>query len=69
MDNPTLLTINDDSITLRDYFAGQALAACYEQITRHCNAIGVCPADWKDGVARDSYNIADAMLKARKEAQ
>ena len=40
-------------MTLRDWFAGQALVAC---------------ADWDDPreAARHAYRVADAMLKARE---
>ena len=46
-----------DGMTLRDYFAGEAL------ITRGFN---VRPYDNTDEVAKDCYKMADAMLKARK---
>lgn len=46
-------------MTLRDYFAGQALAGLLA---------GEWPGKaWKDGgVSKESYEIADAMLAARK---
>ena len=48
---------NDEGISLRDYFAGQALA-------------GYKWGDYDDinGVAREAYCVADAMLSQR-EAQ
>jgi hypothetical protein len=46
-----------DGMTLRDYFAGEAL------IKRGFN---VRPYDNTDEVAKDCYKMADAMLKARK---
>ena len=54
-------------ITIRDYFAGQALNG---MLSRNAYEGGWCPS--KDGVnkvAKFSYEYADAMLKARKEAQ
>ena len=44
-------------MTLRDYFAGEAL------IKRGFN---VRPYDNTDEVAKDCYKMADAMLEARK---
>jgi len=46
-----------DGMTLRDYFAGEAL------IKRGFN---VRPYDNTDEVAKDCYKMADAMLKARR---
>ena len=46
-----------DGMTLRDYFAGEAL------IKRGFN---VRPYDNTDEVAKDCYKMADAMLEARK---
>lgn len=52
-------------VDLRDWFAGQAMAgwlASYGQEVMHPAIIeGGC-----DDVARDAYQIADAMLKARE---
>ena len=49
-----------DGMTLRDYFAGQALVG----------AIARPGVEWGENpcatVARDAYSIADAMLKARQ---
>ena len=45
-----------DGMTLRDWFAGQALTA----VTMKCE---IRPKD----LARISYEIADAMLEARKQ--
>ena len=55
-----------DGMTLRDYFAGQALAAVIDAmqngtIAKHPVA-GYGPA----GFAASSYDIADALLAARK---
>jgi hypothetical protein len=58
----TLLTVEESGITLRDYFAAKALPSCILQ----------CNEDYKDGLtfadyfAKKSYEIADAMIKARK---
>ncbi len=47
-------------MSLRDYFAGQAMAAGVE---RH-GAVDYLPAGW-DEISEWSYKLADAMLKAR----
>lgn len=56
---------HENGMTLRDYFAGQAL-------------VGLCtdyeglpdPGEWNyDGIARNAYTAADAMLRARKAVQ
>jgi len=55
----------EKGMTLRDYFAGQALAGNLEQGVEndmHCGW-------WHDSskIAKRAYAIADAMLKARGE--
>jgi hypothetical protein len=53
---------NSEGMTLRDYFAGQALAHIPALLTVNEKNKSVANiADW-------SYQIADAMLVARKEA-
>jgi len=48
-----------DGMSLRDYFAGQALVGlCSQYGYNSCNVIGL---------ANMSYNIADAMLKEREK--
>jgi hypothetical protein len=46
-------------MTLRDWFAGQALAGA---IAKHGTD---CTQGWHDNVAERCYDYADAMLKAR----
>jgi hypothetical protein len=48
-------------MSLRDWFAGQALAHPYTQVEDACNHAAKT-AHW-------AYELADAMLAARKEAQ
>ena len=55
----------EPGMTLRDYFAAKAMAACYAEYCAHANVQGY-EEDWKMGVALDSYAMADAMLKARE---
>lgn len=47
-----------DGMTLRDWFAGQALSGMYSD---------GCPANTIDAIASDAYRIADAMIRAREE--
>ena len=54
----------EPGMTLRDYFAAKAMAACYAEYCAHANVQGY-EEGWKVGVALDSYEMADAMLKAR----
>jgi hypothetical protein len=53
--------ITDKGMTLRDYFAGQALAGMFADRFRLLNHEPY-------GVAHDAFVFADAMLVARKEA-
>ena len=56
----------DRGMTLRDYFASKIFSKVYEE---HCN-IGFRNGfedGWRDDCAKQSYLMADAMLKARQE--
>lgn len=48
-----------DNFTLRDYFAGQALAGMGGYLMQN--------RDDLDSIAKTCYNIADAMLEQRKK--
>jgi hypothetical protein len=52
-------------MTLRDYFAAKAMQSL---VTHFLNTElnEVDPQGWMDGLAMDSYSMADAMLKARQ---
>ena len=50
---------NDKGMTQRDYFAAKAMQVVLYQ----CDCFP--DEDWRMGVALDSYQMADAMLKAR----
>jgi hypothetical protein len=52
-----------DGMTLRDWFAGQALNACIEH--SYGNDWGKDGKEWPGLVAQRAYRIADAMLAAR----
>jgi hypothetical protein len=54
-----------EGVTLRDYFAAKAMQgwlASFPSDACHPSVSGVC-----DKVAKQSYELADAMLKAREE--
>ena len=51
----------DDGMTLRDWFAGQALAGSYAAWMAECRDTNVSSVN----MAAECYLIADAMLKAR----
>ena len=54
------------TITLRDYFAAQALQSLINNfLDKELDEVD--PHGWMDGLAMDSYSMADAMLKAREE--
>jgi hypothetical protein len=48
----------DNGMTLRDYFAGKALQGLMSKVKPE--------AHWEDYRAKWSYEVADAMLKARE---
>lgn len=54
----------EPGMTLRDYFAAKAMPSCYAEYCEHANVQGY-EEGWKTGVALDSYEMADAMLRAR----
>jgi hypothetical protein len=55
--------LTNDGMTLRDYFAAKAMQVVLYQ----CDCFP--DEDWRMGVALDSYQMADDMLKARNAAQ
>jgi hypothetical protein len=46
---------------LRDYFAAKVLPAIYNDSTGG--------EGWRDAVANEAYQLADAMIKAREKGQ
>ena len=72
MDNPqafplatTAETIDTPGMTLRDWFAGQALASTMRLVTSYESAPGEGMAQT---FARRAYEMADAMLAAREKS-
>src|SRR5687768_4412883 len=47
---------------IRDYFAAKAMQGMLTDIPK-----ALCGMDWQENVAKASYEIADAMLEARKK--
>jgi len=58
----------DSGMSLRDWFAGQAVHACYAEI---CNAVreqeAPLPPDWREGIASEAFKMADAMIAERSK--
>jgi len=52
-------------MSLRDYFAGQALMGMLAHATRYRPRHGA-PPNWHDAISQEAYQIADAMLVARE---
>lgn len=55
------MELTDPGMTLRDYFAAQAIPAAWEQ-ERETKTTGYA------GIAQRCYYLADAMLKAREQS-
>ena len=56
----------DTGMSLRDWFAGQALPALIAKLTVE-DVISVAPDEIRNRTAIASFMIADAMISARKE--
>jgi hypothetical protein len=50
-------------MTLRDYFAAEAMKPLIENFLR--NDLHLHENDWMEGLSMDAYSMADAMLKER----
>ena len=59
----------EGGVTMRDYFAAEALPECLAQTCAEIKKVGYCPEDWRYCVALDAYAMADAMLKARNKSE
>lgn len=55
-------------MSLRDWFAGQALQGMLAHATRY-RPRSEAPANWHDAIAEEAYEIADAMLAAQEAAE
>ena len=56
---------SESGMTVRDYMAAKALGLCFAQYLNHAEVEGFQDG-WRDGVASDAYQMADAMIKARE---
>jgi len=54
-------------MSLRDRFAIAALPVVYADAVSVMNKSGFPDESWREGVAIDTYALADAMLKARSQ--
>ena len=54
------LELTDPGMSLRDYFAAQAIGPLLQQIEAYPDE------NWRLGIAIDAYAMADAMLEARE---
>ena len=66
--------MNPPTITLRDYFAGQALAAVAAPLAQQSDLepdelLMMTPAQQAQRYAEDCYTVADAMMAARVKEQ
>ena len=55
--------IQFSGMSLRDYFAAQAMKPLIENFLR--NDLHLQENDWMEGLSMDAYSMADAMLKER----
>lgn len=56
-----------DGMTLRDWFAGQAINGMLSHSTRYRPYQKDRGLYWHDAIAYEAYELADAMIAARKE--
>lgn len=61
------LIVDSHGMTLRDHFATEAFGLCFAQYLNHAEVEGF-QEGWRDGVAADAYQMADAMLRARESS-
>lgn len=59
------MTIDEQGMTLRDYFAAKAMSAIYHDRSRIFGN-GDWPLGYEVDIALEAYDIANAMLEARK---
>ena len=57
------LDLADPGMSLRDYFAAQAIGPLLQQNETYTDE------NWRMGIAIDAYAMADAMLAVREDAQ
>ena len=55
-----------EGMELRDYFAAKATQAIYSVYAQEASSQG-WEIDWPERIAKSSYKMADAMMKAREK--
>lgn len=62
--------VSSGGMTLRDFFAAKALPGVIQMVSdgKHEPSITDLPIQPEDFIAKTSYDIADAMLRAREAA-
>lgn len=55
-------------MTLRDWFAGQAMTGMLAHSTRYRPREGA-PANWHEAIAEEAFQIADALLSHRAKGE
>jgi hypothetical protein len=57
-----------EGMTLRDYFAAQAMSGVCHMIATGMHELGLIRPNGAAGIAHTAYELADAMLRARGAA-
>jgi len=63
----SLMSIDEQGMTLRDYFAAQAMPSIARDFWEDVRAGKYGSEHWPIAIAKSAYLMADAMLKAREE--
>lgn len=58
----------EEGMTLRDYFAAQAMSGVCHMIATGRHELGLIRPNGAAGIAHTAYELADAMIRARGEA-
>ncbi len=58
--------LNQQGMDLRDYFAAKVMPEIYAAYHQEALTEG-WEVDWKDRIAKTSYELSDAMIKAREK--
>lgn len=56
---------SEKGMTLRDYFAANALQGMLAHSTRYKPLSGA-PENWHDAISQEAFAIADSMIESRK---
>jgi hypothetical protein len=64
--HPDYLHAGPDGMSLRDYFAANALAGILQMIATGQHELGIVRPTGAQGIAHSAYELADALIEARK---